>query len=456
MSQINLFFNAIRENPDDDIPRMALAKHLEERGDLRGELIRVQRILLRMAADDSERPVLERSVRELLRRGEVTWLAELPAPERRSFGFPSWRWEMRDGRLAVTMSADLFLDKDVQALAGSESWDWVESLELREVTPEQMEKIASSPLLAGVLSLTIGAVVANHTPVGDAVALAIAQSPAVANLRELALPHNNISPKGAQALADSRYLLQLCSLDLSLNGLGTRGTKALAQSSALPKLARLELAANAVGLEAVQALTRSPAMAGLTYLGLYRNEIDDRSVFLLADSPSITSLTDLNLRANRVLQKGCCALAESPNFSNLRRLNLGECKNHVGTRGARALARSRYITHLQMLEIGENGIGNQGVAALASSANFADLRELYLWESNIGDHGVAALTTSPHLTRLMLVDLRGNDIKGRCLKAFAASPNLNRITQLFVDGVGIGRKAKAVLEQRYGKGLVLW
>ena len=206
MSQINVFFNAIREDPKDDLPRLAMAKLLEERGDPRGELIRIQRTLRRLPEDNPERPVLKRRAKELLRRDAVAWLTEFPRPERCTFGFPSWWTEMRAGRLKVTVSADVFLDADVQALAGTESWDWVELLEIRQATPEQVEGIARSPLLASVVSLTIGMGCQNHKPLGDDVAIALSASPQVGNLRGLNLPNNDIGQTGATALAGSRHL----------------------------------------------------------------------------------------------------------------------------------------------------------------------------------------------------------------------------------------------------------
>ena len=53
MSQHAAFLSAIRENPDDDTPRLAFADWLTENGEAeRGEFIRVQVSRSRLPADD--------------------------------------------------------------------------------------------------------------------------------------------------------------------------------------------------------------------------------------------------------------------------------------------------------------------------------------------------------------------------------------------------------------------
>ena len=61
-TQVLAFLDEIRENPDDDTPRLVLADWLEEHGDeadlRRAELIRVGCRLRSLAADDSGRTAL--------------------------------------------------------------------------------------------------------------------------------------------------------------------------------------------------------------------------------------------------------------------------------------------------------------------------------------------------------------------------------------------------------------
>jgi type IV pilus assembly protein PilB len=77
MTYDDAFLRAILENPDDDTPRLIYADWLEERGEARGEFIRIQCLLAEMPADDEQRSLLERRERELLARHQDRWLGEL-------------------------------------------------------------------------------------------------------------------------------------------------------------------------------------------------------------------------------------------------------------------------------------------------------------------------------------------------------------------------------------------
>ncbi|HEY7326771.1 MAG TPA: TIGR02996 domain-containing protein [Gemmataceae bacterium] len=68
---------AILENPDDDAPRLIYADWLEERGDPRGEFIRIQCQLAAPSANDKRRPQLERHERDLLAQHQDRWLGKL-------------------------------------------------------------------------------------------------------------------------------------------------------------------------------------------------------------------------------------------------------------------------------------------------------------------------------------------------------------------------------------------
>ena len=102
MTYDDAFLQAILENPDDDTPRLIYADWLEERGDPRGEFIRVQCHLAAMSADDERRARLEQYERELLARHQDRWLGELQ---------PFLRgWTFRRGFLdSITVPAAIYL-----------------------------------------------------------------------------------------------------------------------------------------------------------------------------------------------------------------------------------------------------------------------------------------------------------------------------------------------------------
>ena len=50
MTQLDAFLQAVKDDPDDDAPRLLLADWLEEQGEPRGEFIRVQCLRARLPA----------------------------------------------------------------------------------------------------------------------------------------------------------------------------------------------------------------------------------------------------------------------------------------------------------------------------------------------------------------------------------------------------------------------
>ncbi|HKB34812.1 MAG TPA: TIGR02996 domain-containing protein, partial [Gemmataceae bacterium] len=77
MSQDEGFLQAIIEEPDDVGLRLIFADWLDERGDPRGEFIRVQCLLEEIEEDDPRRVELKTRERELLAAHEREWLGEL-------------------------------------------------------------------------------------------------------------------------------------------------------------------------------------------------------------------------------------------------------------------------------------------------------------------------------------------------------------------------------------------
>src|SRR5215216_3334791 len=71
------FLAAIRDRPDDDLPRLVYADYLDERGDPRGEFIRLQVERPTLAADDPRRFELLAREQELVRAHEEEWLGPL-------------------------------------------------------------------------------------------------------------------------------------------------------------------------------------------------------------------------------------------------------------------------------------------------------------------------------------------------------------------------------------------
>ncbi|MBY0460193.1 MAG: TIGR02996 domain-containing protein [Gemmataceae bacterium] len=277
---------AIAANPEEDTPRLVYADYLDERGDklaaARAEFIRLQVMLYRAPADTLEVRVARTRANGLLELFAAPW------------GFPiqtSYRFEykVRRGfidevtapaadapRVCALLEREPVLRLTVTrdgrpALPGAPvdaldvpSLEKVRHLELRSggwngeavaavfaykhlppltsfalshvlIRPGDVESLVRNPRLGSLSRLRITgcgryAVGAGRFGVGDAGAEEIANSPVLANLRELSLRSGDVETAGAVALADSPYLRHLTELNLTENpGIGADGRAALVE-----------------------------------------------------------------------------------------------------------------------------------------------------------------------------------------------------------------------------------
>ena len=85
------FLATIRERPDDDGPRLIYADYLDERGDCRGDFIRIQCALAKLDEEDPRREEWEKREHFLLEANRHLWTAPFRgltnAEEFRAAGF---------------------------------------------------------------------------------------------------------------------------------------------------------------------------------------------------------------------------------------------------------------------------------------------------------------------------------------------------------------------------------
>src|SRR4051812_38202157 len=93
--RVQAFLQDIKDHPEDDTRRLIFADWLEEHGDPRGELIRVQCELARLGEDDPRTDDLCRREQALLKRHEAAWLGPLRDPAQ--------AWGFRRGLLHLTV-----------------------------------------------------------------------------------------------------------------------------------------------------------------------------------------------------------------------------------------------------------------------------------------------------------------------------------------------------------------
>jgi uncharacterized protein (TIGR02996 family) len=416
------FLNDSKEHPNDDAPRLVLADWLDERGDERGEFVRLQ--CQRAARGDESTPA-QAGGREaqLLKQYRQTWLGVLCEK--------GIHTEMRRGLVRALGSPRKLLSKRLAALRAYEPLAWVDHLSLWDAGTQDLPSLGSSPHWTCLTQLdfrkhiyyadhlmdvtTVGRSSGDWAPLADLVVLP--------RLTELTFSCQDLGVGGAKALAALPDLKRLRTLDLSCNNLGDRGAAALASSRSLTGLADLNLTGNRIGADGFAALAGWPGLAAMTSLSLAQNYPGDAGVAALADSPLLGNLRELRLSTDPLYEmagmsgasrfgprwigpKGAAALAKARTLSRLARLYLGE--NRIGPKGAEALAASRAFPALAELDLGGNEIGDAGAIALASSASLRNLTTLSLRYNDIGDRGAEALALSPYLLRLTSLNFRAN------------------------------------------------
>ncbi len=405
---VRSFLQAIKEQADDDGPRLVFADWLEEHGDAhdvaRAEFIRLQCRVARLAEDDPQRALLSRREQILRREHAAAWLGPLQDKQ--------LRCTFRRGLLHLATTAQTLLSQRFARLVATEPYAWVEGLDLwgGGRTSNGIQRIAS--LLTGLTSLRLQS---NRIGAGDLALLA-----------------------GQPAFAT------LVHLDLCRNNPGVGGMRALAKSPHLGRLATLGLAYNALNDNAVAALVGGPGLTQLTALNLNNNSIRDASVVALAKSPCLGRLTSLKLRGDSISAEGMAALAGSDLMERLTVLDIsGPAGDAVGK--VTALAASPRTGNLTSLHLGVNQLRTAGLAALTASPHLRSLTHLWLDNNGLGPEDMKSLAAWPGLAKLAWLDLTWDRIGPEGLASLLASPHLRSLRGLCLRGTNPGPEGIAVL-----------
>jgi uncharacterized protein (TIGR02996 family) len=277
MTHDEAFLLAIRDEPDDDAPRLIYADWLEDHGEeARAEFIRAQCERVRPDADPARAAELGPRAWRLLVENWEAWvgpLRGLVGPDGARLGE---QWLMggphADGlsRFRRGFVESLTLRAEVLLAWGD---DVYRQLPLRHLrlwgAGPHAEALAASPCLGGLATLAfcdyfVGPLTAEG-------ARALAASPHLGRLRELRLGRNNVGDVGLRALAAAPRLDGLLLLNVMDNGITDRGALALAASPYLARLTTLWLQDNAITAAGAAALRASPHLRRLTDLNLRGN-----------------------------------------------------------------------------------------------------------------------------------------------------------------------------------------
>jgi uncharacterized protein (TIGR02996 family) len=294
----------IKDHPDDDSLRLALADWVEQHGQddaerARGHFIRLQCRRARLNPGDSLHAEVEAQEQALRREYMAAWLGDwqpwITRPDNES------HWFQR-GLLRPWVKGLEWL-KLGAVPRDTATWAWVDGLVVLDLMrAEDVKRLAASPVLKGMTSLDFGPDSwTGNSEFGDAGARALASSPHLARLRSLELGDTNLGPEGFRALVHAPSLRHLTSLKLTgfdcttSNHIGDEGARALAEATHMTNLRCLWLMENCIGAEGARALAGAAHLASLTELDLTSNPIGPAGALALASSPFLSRLTSLRL-----------------------------------------------------------------------------------------------------------------------------------------------------------------
>lgn len=254
------FVQEVRTNPHDVAPRLIYADYLEESGDPRAELIRVQVELSQLPPGDPARRESELRETALLDEYADEWLAPLKELGAQGLSRRSLQRGLIE-RVKVNVNSLI----------------------------EHGEAICrEAPALHGI-----------ELRASDDDLLALAEASLPPQITALDLGSNRLTAMGITRLVSAPWCRQLQQLSLAFNRLGDDAMRRLGQGN-WAKLVRLNLNVNAIGPQGITAFTLQPAMPKLEVLHLNSNPLMQAGLDQLASSYLATTLRELDVGASGV------------------------------------------------------------------------------------------------------------------------------------------------------------
>lgn len=452
------FLVDIRGAPEDDAPRLRAAEELAARGDPRGEFIKVQVELARLDPESEAADALALREKALLASYGAQWIDPI------ADGLIDWTF--RRGFVEdVTLSAEALLQYGDNLV----STEPVRAI--RVVDPGgAIEELSKSTFLERIVRLTIGSDDGDAEPIGEEGLRELADSPHLANLRELAFGMEQFEEDGLAGLGHASWLGSLTRLSLSGNAAGDEALQSFLAEATLTRLERLDLAATGAQSGAIMSLARSRAANTLRELILTDNQIGVPGLDALTGAGVLPQLVVLDLAATGLEPGNLAPLCRSALLARLTKLSIAhnrkltpddlsallsaplspvlkdlELSGKYGDAGAEIVAQSAVLARLERLDLSASGITAPGIALLASSPHPRNLRALELFSNRAMAAGAAALASSPALTNLTRLGISNNAIGDDGVRALAQSPYLTRLRSLSIRACEMSDKGVEAL-----------
>jgi uncharacterized protein (TIGR02996 family) len=254
MDEHDAFLRAIRDNPEDDTPRLVFADWLQEHDEEeRAQFIRLQCELATLDPRTSKAEELRERIWRLQNKHEPAWVGFEPLWDLVSVRFHRG-FVHAVGKELEEMSAEMWnhlrrlwnthpvqqvfmLRPGVEGLDSliEEAAPRLNALHLRSafLTPDRLTQLLRSFTRGRIRSLQLG----SSNSLTDEHARIIAQAPELERLEELFLSTEpDLTDDAGEALAHSPYLTNLKHLDIAYASMGARGLSAILLSKNLPSL----------------------------------------------------------------------------------------------------------------------------------------------------------------------------------------------------------------------------
>lgn len=464
------FLDQVLAEPDNDTIRLVFADWLEERGDPRAELIRVQVERASLPDWDARQVRLRLRERALIEQHGDRWRAELPVVE----GI-TWEGFRRGFVATATFASFAVLAANVRACMeftplesitirwprddeGSEAIKPIPRL--RELTLtgrlidlDDLERLTEAPLLTTLHALNLP-----NCGLSGVGFHGLLSSPHLGNLKALRVPGNTIGNAAIGALNNAVSLKSLEELDLSETGSygRTRGggryredavlelsdIRALAAWPGMARLKSLDLSGNAARRSGLKVLLSSKNAIGLKRLRLRSNSLDGRAMQGFGAAREGLQLDVLDLGGNLVEDVGASDLVLAPCLSQLKVLALDRCE--IRSSGARWFATAPFLDTLRTLNVNYNSFDPEGLYRIYEKKPPC-LHTLHMAGNDLGDEGVAHLAEAPASDTLVDVNLNRNNLSDRAAQFLIRSRHLKNLQVLRLSDNQIRKEAVDLL-----------
>ncbi len=414
MDQEAAFLAEIAANPDDNGTRQVYADWLEEQGDPRAELIRLQ--------CGSQTPSVADSVRisELLQTWRSAWLEPI-----RSALPPEVERTIVDYRFNRGLANEITVGAEDYVTHGAvlaERAPLVDHLGLK-IDVFRLENLSHMEL-SRLRTLSISGRVLLQQPL-RAVAAALERCPLLRGLELRESGPNTFDAAGFAQLCDTPQFQGLRRLVLRLSP--AENQLARLADCPLSELTHLDLQGCVLGVRGADALASAGQLERLAELDLARTRIDAVGVEILADAPQIRQVRRLNL-ADLNLRNEVAEMFGARSWPNLEHLDLSG--NELGEKGIRHLAVP--LARLRSVNLSSNALGDDGVAALAE-LDCSQVEQLHLANCGI-EKGLAALAKSKRMGLVRDLSLLGNRVAAASVQKLLESPAFRQLAMLRIGG----------------------